>query len=225
MSDDAQQPNEILSANLPVEHAETVAPELIEHDQLEDVADDVANDDVANEVVTNELLGDVGEVDEVLSDDSEIDSEDDSTPYDYDELDEDEQEVVVAPPQVREAIWGKGDRKKKKNRADTDTAGESEEHEFDGDNDPSPIPRAREHSGPAKFAPQRLAKILAAAGINARRKCEEFVTAGRVTVDGQVITDMAFRADPYSQKIELDGEKIKLQRKVYFILNKPRGVV
>ena len=99
--------------------------------------------------------------------------------------------------------------------------------EFDGDNDPSPgaRPQRREHSGPAKFAPQRLAKILAAAGIDARRKCEEFVTTGRVTVDGKVITDVAFRADPYSQKIELDGEKLKVHRKVYFVLNKPRGVV
>lgn len=77
----------------------------------------------------------------------------------------------------------------------------------------------------AHFEPQRLAKILAAAGIDARRKCEEFVTAGRVTVDGEVITDLAFRADPYSQKIELDGERIKLQKKVYFVLNKPPGVV
>lgn len=96
----------------------------------------------------------------------------------------------------------------------------------DADNDPSSRRRERTSPGqPASFAPQRLAKILAAAGIDARRKCEEYVTTGRVTVDGEVITDVAFRADPYSQRIELDGERVKLQRKVYFALNKPRGVV
>lgn len=94
----------------------------------------------------------------------------------------------------------------------------------DSDNDPT-AERPATGAQTAKFAPQRLAKILAAAGIDARRKCEEYVTTGRVTVDGEVITDVAFRADPYSQRIELDGERIKLQRKVYFALNKPRGVV
>lgn len=95
------------------------------------------------------------------------------------------------------------------------------------DNDPSPARRSFKKEPPrvAQCAPQRLAKILAAAGIDARRKCEEYVTTGRVTVDGKVITDLAFRADPFSQKIELDGEKLKVHRKVYFILNKPRGVV
>jgi 23S rRNA pseudouridine2605 synthase len=104
---------------------------------------------------------------------------------------------------------------------------DSAPNDYDGDNDPSPGDRLPKHeySGAAKCQPQRLAKILAAAGIDARRKCEEYVTSGRVTVDGEVVTDLAFRADPYSQKIELDGEKIKLHRKVYFVLNKPRGVV
>jgi 23S rRNA pseudouridine2605 synthase len=94
----------------------------------------------------------------------------------------------------------------------------------DGDDSLASSPK-RGHTGPAKSIPQRLAKILAAAGVDARRKCEELVSAGRVTVDGKVITDLAFRADPFSQRIELDGEKLKLQRKVYFMLNKPRGVV
>jgi 23S rRNA pseudouridine2605 synthase len=77
----------------------------------------------------------------------------------------------------------------------------------------------------ATFEPQRLAKILAAAGIDARRKCEDYVTSGRVTVDGKTITDLAFRADPFTQKVALDGERVRLQRKVYFALNKPTGVL
>lgn len=107
---------------------------------------------------------------------------------------------------------------------DLSPVAESPQSDSEGDESQESSPKHR-YRGPAKSIPQRLAKILAAAGVDARRKCEELVTAGRVTVDGKVITDLAFRADPFSQRIELDGEKLKLQRKVYFILNKPRGVV
>ncbi len=69
----------------------------------------------------------------------------------------------------------------------------------------------------------RLQKLLAAAGVDSRRKCEEFVVTGRVTVDGEVVTDPGFRADPETQDVRLDGERIKPQKKRYFLLNKPAG--
>ncbi len=180
--------------------------EVIEHGMFDDASDDFAYE-AADEEEAN----------------ADMESEDDSAPYDYDGVVD--EEFDPAPKQERENSYGK--KKDKKKKALADESGISEVSEFDGDNDPSPGMRLKkhEHTGPAKFAPQRLAKILAAAGIDARRKCEEFVTTGRVTVDGKVITDVAFRADPYSQKIELDGEKLKVHRKVYFVLNKPRGVL
>ncbi len=180
--------------------------EVIEHGMFDD-----ASDDFAYEAADEE------------ESEADMESEDDSAPYDYDGVVD--EEFDPAPKQERENSYGK--KKDKKKKALADESGISEVSEFDGDNDPSPGARLKkhEHTGPAKFAPQRLAKILAAAGIDARRKCEEFVTTGRVTVDGKVITDVAFRADPYSQKIELDGEKLKVHRKVYFVLNKPRGVL
>ncbi len=78
---------------------------------------------------------------------------------------------------------------------------------------------------PATPAPagERLQKVLAAAGFGSRRGCEELIVAGRVTIDGQVVDSLGVRVDPESQKLAVDGERVKLQAKKYFLLNKPPG--
>ena len=73
---------------------------------------------------------------------------------------------------------------------------------------------------------QRLHKVLAAAGVGARRKCEEFMTAGQVSVNGEVITDLGFKLDPTGARIEVQGKRINLcAEPVYFIVNKPKGML
>ncbi len=163
-------------------------------------------------------------------DDDEDDDDEDDAPYDLDADDEDES--LVSSDLGGDDDHSAAPKKSKRPRGVaaegiSDIVAYEPESSADGDNDPSPEggPKRDHSKHVAKFEPQRLAKILAASGLDARRKCEEYVTAGRVSVDGEVIKNLAFRADPYSQKIELDGERIKQQRKVYFILNKPRGVV
>ena len=52
---------------------------------------------------------------------------------------------------------------------------------------------------------ERLQKLIAQAGIASRRKAEEFITAGRVRVNGQVVTELGRKADPKKDKIEVDG--------------------
>lgn len=69
----------------------------------------------------------------------------------------------------------------------------------------------------------RLQKLLAAAGVDSRRKSEEYIVTGRVTVDGEVVTDPGTKADPETQDVRLDGERIRPQKKRYFLLNKPTG--
>ena len=71
----------------------------------------------------------------------------------------------------------------------------------------------------------RLQKILAASGVSSRRKAEELITAGRVTVNGKV-AHLGDSAVPGKDKIALDGQPIESSKeKLYFVLHKPRGFV
>jgi 23S rRNA pseudouridine2605 synthase len=72
----------------------------------------------------------------------------------------------------------------------------------------------------------RLNKALSAAGLGSRRAVEELVRAGRVSVDGQVVADLGRRVDPARDRVEVDGSRVVLdQRRRYWLLNKPPGVV
>jgi 23S rRNA pseudouridine2605 synthase len=74
--------------------------------------------------------------------------------------------------------------------------------------------------------PQRLQKIIAAAGISSRRKAEELITQGRVSVNGQTVTELGSKADPQHDHIKVDGKLLQgAERHVYLVLNKPRGYV
>ena len=73
---------------------------------------------------------------------------------------------------------------------------------------------------------QRLQKIVAAAGIASRRRAEELITAGRVQVNGQKVTELGSKADPERDHIRVDGKLLKKPQQFrYFMLNKPKGVV
>ena len=72
---------------------------------------------------------------------------------------------------------------------------------------------------------ERLQKILAQAGIASRRKCEELIVEGRVEVDGKVITELGYKADPATATITFDGSPISHETKIYILLNKPTGYV
>ncbi|MGL4178778.1 MAG: pseudouridine synthase [Dermatophilaceae bacterium] len=71
----------------------------------------------------------------------------------------------------------------------------------------------------------RLQKLLAAAGVGSRRVCEDLIAAGRVDVDGQVVTELGVRIRP-TQVVHVDGERVQLdESRVYLAFNKPLGVV
>ena len=74
---------------------------------------------------------------------------------------------------------------------------------------------------------QRLQKLIATAGIASRRHAEELITAGRVTVNGEVIRELGTKADPDRDHIKVNGKlinpQLKARDKVYVLLNKPRG--
>jgi 23S rRNA pseudouridine2605 synthase len=73
---------------------------------------------------------------------------------------------------------------------------------------------------------ERLQKILAAAGIASRRKAEEIIAAGRVTLNGKIITEQGAKADPEIDTITVDGQPLKrADTFVYYMLHKPKGYV
>jgi len=72
---------------------------------------------------------------------------------------------------------------------------------------------------------ERLQKVLAAAGVDSRRKCEELILSGAVCVNNKVVDTLPAFVDPGRDIITVNGKKIRPQRKVYFLLNKPKGVV
>lgn len=72
---------------------------------------------------------------------------------------------------------------------------------------------------------ERLQKILARAGVASRRAAEELVVAGRVTVNGRAVRELGAKADPQTDDVRLDGERLRAARLVYVALHKPRGVV
>ena len=72
---------------------------------------------------------------------------------------------------------------------------------------------------------ERLQKLIAQAGICSRREAENLILAGRVTVDGKIITELGAKAES-NQKICVDGKPLTFDtEKIYILLNKPRGYV
>ena len=71
----------------------------------------------------------------------------------------------------------------------------------------------------------RLNKFLSESGVASRRKSEEFILEGRVSVNGRTIIELSFIVDEENDIVKVDGEKVKPERKVYFVLNKPKGYV
>lgn len=69
---------------------------------------------------------------------------------------------------------------------------------------------------------ERLNKFLAHAGVGSRRHCEELILRGRVQVDGKVVRELGTKVEP-TQEVCVDGQPLKQERPVYYLVNKPRG--
>jgi 23S rRNA pseudouridine2605 synthase/16S rRNA pseudouridine516 synthase len=83
-----------------------------------------------------------------------------------------------------------------------------------------------EHDPFAEPTGVRLQKVMAAAGVASRRVSEDLISAGRVTVNGELVTEAGRRIDPETDLVAVDGQAVQLDTsKRYIMLNKPRGVV
>jgi 23S rRNA pseudouridine2605 synthase len=70
---------------------------------------------------------------------------------------------------------------------------------------------------------ERLNKFLAHAGVGSRRHCEDLITAGRISVDGNVVRELGTKVDSDTQKVCVDGKPLAVERLTYWAINKPPG--
>lgn len=73
--------------------------------------------------------------------------------------------------------------------------------------------------------PMRLQRFLSQAGVAARRKGEQMIVAGRVSVNGKTVTELGSKVDPAKDTVRVDGVAVEPQSLVYLVLNKPKGTV
>lgn len=72
---------------------------------------------------------------------------------------------------------------------------------------------------------ERLQKVIAQAGIASRRKAEQLIVDGKVTVNGKVIRELGVKVTPNKDEIEVEGVPIDREEPVYFLMYKPSGVI
>jgi 23S rRNA pseudouridine2605 synthase len=71
----------------------------------------------------------------------------------------------------------------------------------------------------------RLQKFLADAGVASRRASEQLILAGQVQVNGQLVRQLGSKVDPLHDRVTVEGKPVREKRKLYVVLNKPRGCV
>ena len=71
----------------------------------------------------------------------------------------------------------------------------------------------------------RLNKYIANSGVCSRREADNFILAGVVTVNGEVITELGTKVNIYTDDVRFNGERLKGEEKIYIVMNKPKGYV
>lgn len=71
----------------------------------------------------------------------------------------------------------------------------------------------------------RLNKAIASTGFCARRKADEYISAGKVRVNGKPVSDFSYQFDPVNDSLEVDGHSLSFLNHIYVLLNKPAGIV
>ena len=71
----------------------------------------------------------------------------------------------------------------------------------------------------------RLNRFIANAGICSRRKADELIAAGVVSVNGKPVTELGFKVDPAKDSVRYNGESLKREKNVYVLLNKPKDYI
>jgi 23S rRNA pseudouridine2605 synthase len=78
---------------------------------------------------------------------------------------------------------------------------------------------------PKELTKMRLNKYLASCGVGSRRKVEELIVTGRVDINNKTVVDLSYQINEETDHVMVDGNKIAPRRHVYYLLNKPKGVI
>ncbi|MBP5211038.1 MAG: rRNA pseudouridine synthase, partial [Bacteroidales bacterium] len=95
----------------------------------------------------------------------------------------------------------------------------------------SPFKRTVKKAKPARLengpddGTVRLNKYIANSGVCSRREADTFIKTGLVTVNGKIVTDMGVKIDPVKDEIKFNGERLKGEKPVYIVMNKPKNYV
>lgn len=89
----------------------------------------------------------------------------------------------------------------------------------------APTTRSRKVAEPKDDGLIRLNRYIANSGICSRRKADELIEAGVVSVNNIVITELGHKVDPYKDEVRYNGEILKREKKVYVLLNKPKDYI
>ena len=71
---------------------------------------------------------------------------------------------------------------------------------------------------------ERLQKVIASAGVASRRKAEQLIQEGKVSVNGKIVIEMGIKVSP-EDEIKVNGKPLQKEEKVYYLLNKPKGYI
>lgn len=89
----------------------------------------------------------------------------------------------------------------------------------------APYTRSRKVAEPKDDGLIRLNRYIANSGICSRRKADELIEAGVVSVNNKPVTELGHKVDPYKDEVRYNGELLKREKKVYVLLNKPKDYI
>ena len=87
------------------------------------------------------------------------------------------------------------------------------------------VPKARAAEAAEAAGPVRLNKFIANSGICSRREADTFIETGQITVNGVRVTELGTKIDPAKDDVRVNGQRIKGEKKVYLVMNKPKDFV
>ena len=89
----------------------------------------------------------------------------------------------------------------------------------------TPKPKAKAAAPAEENGPVRLNKFIANSGICSRREADTFIETGQITVNGVRVTELGTKIDPAKDDVRVNGRRIKGEKKVYIVMNKPKDFV